>query len=54
MANGGNTDLSIVSASGGEPRRLTSAPGADTSPSFSPDGRQIVFESDRSGRSSST
>ncbi len=35
--------------SGGAPRRLTSAPGADTSPSFSPDGRQIVFESDRSG-----
>ena len=36
-------------ANGGAPRRLTSAPGADTSPSFSPDGRQIVFESDRSG-----
>ena len=49
MANGGNTDIYIVSANGGAPRRLTSAPGADTSPSFSPDGRQIVFESDRSG-----
>ena len=31
------------------PQRLTSAPGADTSPSYSPDGSRIVFESDRSG-----
>ncbi len=29
--------------------RLTSDPGIDTSPSFSPDGNQIVFTSDRSG-----
>ena len=29
--------------------RLTSDPGIDTSPSFSPDGRRIVFNSDRSG-----
>ncbi|MXW87098.1 MAG: Tol-Pal system protein TolB, partial [Boseongicola sp. SB0667_bin_21] len=29
--------------------RLTSAPSIETAPSFSPDGRQIVFESDRSG-----
>jgi TolB protein len=31
------------------PQRLTSAPGVDTSPSYSPDGSRIVFESDRSG-----
>ncbi len=30
-------------------RRLTSSPAVDTSPSFSPDGKQIVFVSDRNG-----
>jgi TolB protein len=29
--------------------RLTTDPGIDTAPSFSPDGTQIVFESDRGG-----
>jgi TolB protein len=30
-------------------KRLTFDPGIDTSPSYSPDGTQITFESDRSG-----
>jgi TolB protein len=30
-------------------QRLTTAPGIDTDPSFSPDGTRILFESDRSG-----
>jgi TolB protein len=30
-------------------RRLTQGTSIDTSPSYSPDGRQIVFESDREG-----
>jgi TolB protein len=30
-------------------RRLTQSAGIDTGPSYSPDGRQIVFESDREG-----
>jgi TolB protein len=33
----------------GRPQRLTNTPSIETAPSFSPDGRQIVFESDRSG-----
>ncbi|NOT70251.1 MAG: Tol-Pal system protein TolB [Hyphomicrobium sp.] len=30
-------------------RRLTQSSGIDTGPSYSPDGRQVVFESDREG-----
>jgi TolB protein len=30
-------------------QRLTTSPGIDTDPSFSPDGTKILFESDRSG-----
>jgi Tol biopolymer transport system component len=36
-------------ASGGQPQRLTNAPGIDTGGSYSPDGSRIVFESDRGG-----
>ena len=49
MAVDGNTDIYVVDANGGYPRRLTTTPDIDTSPSFSPDGSRIVFESDRSG-----
>jgi TolB protein len=49
MSVNGNTDLYRVSASGGRPQRLTNAPGIDTGGSYSPDGRRIVFESDRGG-----
>ena len=38
-----------MSLRSGQARRLTSAPSIETAPSFSPDGTQIVFESDRSG-----
>jgi TolB protein len=30
MAQGGNTDLYRVAAGGGQPQRLTTAPGIDT------------------------
>jgi TolB protein len=49
MAVGGNTDIYRISAEGGTPVRLTSTPGIDVGGSFSPDGKKIVFESDRSG-----
>ena len=38
-----------MSLRSGQARRLTSAPSIETAPSFSADGTQIVFESDRSG-----
>jgi TolB protein len=50
MSIAGNIDLYRVgSGGGGEPQRLTNAPGIDTGGSFSPDGSKIAFESDRSG-----
>ena len=36
-------------AEGGAPARLTNTAAIDTSPSYSPDGSRIVFESDRGG-----
>src|SRR3954451_17402898 len=38
-----NSDLWLVPTSGGEPRRLTTAPGTDDHPRWSPDGTQIAF-----------
>jgi TolB protein len=50
MAVAGNTDVYKIAATGvGIPLRLTNTPGIDVGGSFSPDGTQIVFESDRSG-----
>lgn len=42
-------DLWLVPLAGGEPKRLTTAPGMDQHPRFSPDGKTIAFLSDRSG-----
>lgn len=50
MAVSGNTDIyKVSSAGGGTPQRLTNGASIDVGGSFSPDGGQIVFESDRSG-----
>ncbi len=39
-----------VAWKGGEPEQLTTAPTNDGRPRFSPDGKQLVFISDRSGK----
>ncbi len=43
----GNTDVFIVSVNGGIPKRLTWHPGADLVRDFSPDGKKILFASQR-------
>jgi dipeptidyl aminopeptidase/acylaminoacyl peptidase len=40
----------VVPAAGGEPRRFTSGPKRDTSPRWSPDGRRLAFVSEREGK----
>lgn len=50
-----NSDLYVVSIAGGEARKITSTPGADSSPKYSPDGKYLGwraqmragYESDR-------
>ena len=42
-------DLWAVSAEGGTANRLTTDPGRDSQPHFSPDGSRLAFVSDRSG-----
>ncbi len=49
---GGNVrefDLYLVPLEGGEPVRVTTAPGFDGFPMFSPDGKKLVFASNRNG-----
>src|SRR5258708_3999700 len=42
-------DLWIVARAGGQARRLTSTPGAETEPRFSPDGSQIAYSATIAG-----
>lgn len=44
-----NFDIYLLPLSTGEPQRLTSHTASDTYPMRSPDGQQIVFQSDRDG-----
>lgn len=41
----------LAPTDGGAPKQLTSGPKHDRHPRFSPDGKRILFESDRSGES---
>ena len=45
VADSGVTDLFLVD--NGHTKRMTSAPGDDVNPSWSPDGRQVVFATSR-------
>lgn len=53
LASNGNTDLFMLNLQNDRPvgqrRRLTNSQAIDTSPSFSPDASEIVFNSDRAG-----
>ena len=45
----GNFEIYVMGVHGGNPRRLTNNPARDYAPSWSPDGKRIVFCSDRDG-----
>ncbi|HEV8253988.1 MAG TPA: hypothetical protein VGQ78_04485 [Vicinamibacteria bacterium] len=45
----GNQDLYIAPLAGGADRRLTDHPSTDALPRWSPDGRSVIFSSDRGG-----
>ncbi|MDR2637092.1 MAG: Tol-Pal system beta propeller repeat protein TolB [Zoogloeaceae bacterium] len=47
--DGGNSQIYLINAAGGAPRRLTSSGGIDTEPQFSPNGAFVYFTSDRGG-----
>ena len=45
-----NWEIYVMDADGENLRNLTNNPGDDQHPSWSPDGKQIVFTADRSGK----
>lgn len=45
----GNNDLWAINVDGSNPRRLTAGPGANESASWAPNGRHLVFQSNRLG-----
>ena len=44
-----NYEIYVMDADGGNPKNLTNDPNDDSFPSWSPDGKRIVFSSDRDG-----
>ena len=49
LADKGNSDIYTLNLKTNISKQLTKYPGIDTSPSFSPNSKQIVFNSDRGG-----
>lgn len=45
----GNIDVYVVNRDGSDVRRLTTTPGTDDQPAWSPDGTRLAFRSERSG-----
>ena len=43
----GNEDVYVIPAEGGEPKRLTTHPGNDSPAGWTPDGKRVLFISDR-------
>src|SRR5262249_32435488 len=41
-----NADLFVVSIAGGQPRKITISPGADSSPHYSPDGKYLGWRAE--------
>jgi len=50
-ANKGNTEIYMVSSTGGNPIRLTNSPGSESNARWRPDGKKIGFLSSQSGSS---
>jgi tricorn protease len=50
----GNVDAFVMPADGGEPRRLTWHPGQDSPIGWTPDGKRVLFVSDRDAYSDMT
>ena len=48
LAREGNSDLYVMDLTNRVVERLTDSPAIDTSPSYSPDGKKITFNSDLS------
>jgi hypothetical protein len=46
----GHADLFSISIEGGTPEPIAPSPGNEVAPVFSPDGREVLFGSDRSGK----
>ncbi len=44
-----NSDIYVVPINGGEPKKITTGPGADTTPLYSPDGKLLAFRSQARG-----
>ena len=49
LSKDGGSQLFLIDAKGGEPRRITQSSSIDTEPVFTPDGSAIYFVSDRGG-----
>jgi dipeptidyl aminopeptidase/acylaminoacyl peptidase len=44
-ATGTNMDLYVVPTGGGQPKKITNNPGADSGPAYSPDGKYLAYRS---------